>query len=181
MTTIARIASRVLSVGPLIAAVAPLGLVMGGCEERSHAAIAAEMAISPEVPPRVAPPAAPADAVAVQPAPIEPTPATGEAASPADALLLAEGARLFERRGCLACHTVDAREEYSQSTHMAGYFGSTIELQDGRFVVVDEAFVAESIVDTEAARRVGMDDNMPPVQLKQSEVDALVAYIKSLR
>lgn len=101
-------------------------------------------------------------------------------ADPALAALVERGRVLYERRGCIACHSVDPADEYSTSTNMAGYFGSRLDIGEGVEVVADEAFIRESIVEPGKVLRPGAGDVMAPVQLEAEEVDAIVAYIVSL-
>ena len=87
------------------------------------------------------------------------------------------GQRLFASLNCATCHA-DPRKAPS----LAGRFGSTVTLADGRRSVVDAEYVRESIL----APRTKLVAGFPPVmpayqgQLNETQVMELVAYIESL-
>lgn len=118
-----------------------------------------------------------AAAASVQPTvpakPIQPaqTPLSEEA-------LIEQGASLAGAQGCLACHTVDGGAGAGPS--WMGLFGKTETLSDGATVNVDEAYLVESITQPNAKVVQGFAAAMPPYALSQDQLDALVAYIKSL-
>ncbi len=55
-----------------------------------------------------------------------------------------------------------------------------MELEDGRKVMVDEAYVRQSITDPQTDIVAGFDGRMPTFSLTESEVDRLVQYVRSL-
>ena len=61
-------------------------------------------------------------------------------------------------------------------------FGSQQGLSDGSSVTVDENYLRESILEPQAKVRAGYKPVMPTYQgqLKDEEISALIAYIKSL-
>jgi cytochrome c oxidase subunit 2 len=83
---------------------------------------------------------------------------------------------------CISCHKDDGT---GRGPVLAGIFGSTVELVDGRKVVVDDNYLRESIM-TPSAKVVRGFPNptiMPTFQgmLSEENVMQLIAYIKSLK
>lgn len=97
-------------------------------------------------------------------------------------LTLAEmGEHVANRHGCLRCHTVDGVPHLGPTWARA--FGSTVTLQDGQTIIVDEAYLTESMMDPLAKLHRGYEPVMPAYQglLTAAETGALVEYIRSLR
>jgi mono/diheme cytochrome c family protein len=91
------------------------------------------------------------------------------------------GAALFEANGCYACHSLDGERKIGPS--LRGIFGTTVELNDGSTVPIDESYVVESILYPEAKRVAGYDDAaMPSYEGIVSAEDAsvLAEYIKGV-
>ncbi|MGH8548703.1 MAG: cytochrome c oxidase subunit II [Methylococcales bacterium] len=88
------------------------------------------------------------------------------------------GRQIAEQQGCLGCHTIDGSP--STGPTWKGLFGREEKLVDGGSVVVDEAFFKESILDPGATVIHGYSPIMPPYTLSGDQLDALVAYTKSL-
>lgn len=89
------------------------------------------------------------------------------------------GQRLFEEQGCASCHT---GQPGARGPSLAGIFGQQVKLQDGRTVVVDEAYVRESIVNPQAKIVAGYTPVMPTFDglISEEGLLQLIAYIKSL-
>lgn len=105
------------------------------------------------------------------------------AAAPAAAgkSLAEQGATLYANKGCQGCHSVtDAPGPLAPS--FKGIFGKTIELQDGKTATVDENYIRESMMEPNAKIVKGFQPLMPTMKgtLSEEEVNALIAYIKSL-
>jgi cytochrome c oxidase subunit 2 len=91
-----------------------------------------------------------------------------------------DGQNLSVVKGCAACHAVDDTPKVGPS--WAGLYGSQVELGDSRFVTADEAYLIESIKDSNAKIVSGFSKgSMPLAVLTEDEVNALVAYIKSVK
>ncbi len=93
--------------------------------------------------------------------------------------MASSGEALFHRLGCSSCHqAVDT----GRGPTLAGLYGRTRALQDGRTAVADEAYLHESIVNPRAKVVAGYQSLMPPYQGQVSEEQLLqlIAYIKSL-
>lgn len=97
-----------------------------------------------------------------------------------DTTLAAEGARLFREVGCSGCH--ENRNSPVRAPNLCGVFGSPVALADGRVVVADEAYVRDSILLPGRDIVAGFRNDMPNFtgKLTEAQVQALVAYVKSL-
>ena len=90
------------------------------------------------------------------------------------------GQSLAALKGCSACHSVDDRTKIAPPWR--GLFGSQVELNDGRTVTVDEAYLIESIKEPNAKIVKGFTRGaMPKFSLTDDEINSLVAYIKSVK
>jgi cytochrome c oxidase subunit 2 len=90
------------------------------------------------------------------------------------------GAQLYNTKGCSTCHSIDGST--GQGPSWKGVFGHTVNLSNGQSVLADENYIRESILIPSAKVVKGYDNIMPVFQgvLRPREVDALVAYIKTL-
>ena len=91
------------------------------------------------------------------------------------------GAIQYERKGCNACHSVDGTT--SKGPTWKGIWGTMVELNDGSKVLVDNAYVRESMTNPKAKVVKGFEPIMPTFQglLRPHEMEGLVAYIESLQ
>lgn len=93
--------------------------------------------------------------------------------------LVEQGRQLAQSQGCMGCHTADGSQSVGPT--WKGLYGSTEELEDGSTVTVDEEYLRESIVDPNAKIVKGFPPSMPAYgQLSDEQIQALIAYIKSL-
>ena len=92
------------------------------------------------------------------------------------------GAIAFETKGCITCHTIDGSARIGPTfLHDAG---SRITLDTGESIIVDEAYLRESIEQPRAKSRPGYPPAMPAeygALLSEREKEGLVAYIMTLR
>ncbi len=93
------------------------------------------------------------------------------------------GAKVFQTRACASCHNVDnAAVKIGPSLHQA--FGADRDLEDGEKVAVDDNYLRESILNSNAkiVKGFGPRSAMPAFQgqLSEAEVTALIEYIKTL-
>jgi cytochrome c oxidase subunit 2 len=88
-----------------------------------------------------------------------------------------EGEALAAEIGCLACHA-ETGTDVAPTLH--GVWGTEVELDDGRTLMVDEVYVRRSITQPQADIVAGYDGRMPTFTLSDSEVDRLVEYVRSL-
>ena len=100
------------------------------------------------------------------------------AAKPSRDSMLEKGRLLVEKYGCGACHSQDGNN--SLGPGWKGLYGRTEQLADGTSVLVDEAYLKESILDPKARLVQGYPPIMVAYTLNDDELGALVALIKSL-
>ena len=93
--------------------------------------------------------------------------------------LAVTGEKLFTELGCVTCHRSDTQ---GRGPNLAGVFGKPVLLEDGRTVTADENYVRESILEPGAKIVQGFKPVMPTFQgqLSDEQLNALVAYVKSL-
>jgi len=89
------------------------------------------------------------------------------------------GQKLFAELGCVTCHRSDVQ---GRGPNLAGVFGKSVLLEDGRTVTADENYVRESIVSPGAKVVSGFKPIMPTFQglVNEDQLNDLVAYVKSL-
>jgi len=95
-----------------------------------------------------------------------------------------DGASLVQVKGCLACHSLDGSSKIGPS--FKGIFGKKeTVIRDGkeRELVVDEAFIKQTLLHPELDRVKGFPPIMPSQQgqLTDPELDAIIHYLKSLK
>lgn len=91
------------------------------------------------------------------------------------------GRKLYEKKGCNACHTIDGTPRVGPSFYHD--FGTTVPLSDGSSVQMNESYIRESLMSPQAKARPGYPPSMPSFegQLKEVEIQGLIAFIKSLK
>lgn len=103
-------------------------------------------------------------------------------ANPAAGLTTEEyGAKLFTSKACMTCHSLDGSAGVGPT--FKGLFGSQEKLMSGETVTVDENYVRESILNPMTKVTAGYQPVMPSYQgqLKDEEINALIAYMKTLK
>ena len=93
--------------------------------------------------------------------------------------LAAAGARRFQEQACNTCH---AEQKGARGPTLVGIFGKSVRMQNGQTVVVDEAYLRESITNPQARLVEGFPPIMPTYQglISEDGLLQLIAYIKSL-
>ena len=94
--------------------------------------------------------------------------------------LASAGEKLFADLACNTCHRQDAQ---GRGPVLEGLFGQTVALPNGETVVVDEAYIRESILQPAARITAGFQPIMPTFQgqVTEEQLLALVEYVKSLQ
>jgi cytochrome c oxidase subunit II len=94
-----------------------------------------------------------------------------------DHTLAARGQTLFNKMGCIACHSPNAAVRAPMLDHL---YGNLVALSDLTTVTADENYLRESIVNPEAKIVKGYENIMPSYSKQLSEEDllALIAFIK---
>ncbi len=93
--------------------------------------------------------------------------------------LAAAGAKRFIEHACNTCH---GDQKGARGPSLVGAFGRPVRLQNGQTVLMDEAYIRESIVNPQAKLVEGYPPIMPTFQglISEEALLQLVAYIKSL-
>jgi cytochrome c oxidase subunit 2 len=101
------------------------------------------------------------------------------AGAPAAKATAGTGAALFAQHACNTCHL---DQEGGRGPMLAGIYGMEIELADGGKVIVDDAYLRESILHPTAKIVRGYEPLMPAFQGQVTEeaLVELVRYVKSL-
>ncbi|NOT06319.1 MAG: cytochrome c oxidase subunit II [Anaerolineales bacterium] len=90
------------------------------------------------------------------------------------------GKILTVKNGCVGCHSIDGTQLTAPTWF--GLYGSDVPLADGTTVVADDAYLAESILNSTAKLVEGFSPTtMPAYTLTDVEVANLIAYIKTLK
>ncbi len=89
------------------------------------------------------------------------------------------GKQLADQQGCLGCHSLDGSA--SAGPTWKGLFGKTETLADNTTVVVDEAYLKEAILDPNTTLVAGFSPIMPSYQLSDDELNALIAFTKTIQ
>ncbi len=92
---------------------------------------------------------------------------------------MTSGEQLFNQFGCISCHRPDGQ---GVAPSLVGAFGTEVKLESGGSVVVDDAYVRESIRSPLAKVVAGYEPVMPDFdgQINDQQLTDLVTYIKSL-
>ena len=96
-----------------------------------------------------------------------------------DLTLAQRGAKLFNDLACSSCH-LDSGQGRGPS--LKDIVGTTVEFQDGSNAVVDEAYLRESILTSQAKIVKGFQPLMPTFQglISEENLVALIEHVKSL-
>jgi cytochrome c oxidase subunit 2 len=89
------------------------------------------------------------------------------------------GAKLFVARGCSGCH---AEASNVHAPKLAGLYGRSVQLSDGRQVKADDGYIRDSILQPKRDITAGFEPIMPSYAglLDDGEIQSLTAYIRSL-
>jgi len=96
-----------------------------------------------------------------------------------DLSMTGRGEKLFQQYGCSGCHLEDNK---GRGPSLKGIFGTTVKLQGGQTVKVDEAYLRESVLNPQAKIVSGYGRIMPTFQgqIGEDSLLQIIAYIKSL-
>ena len=92
--------------------------------------------------------------------------------------LAQQGQQLAESQGCLSCHSLDGSKQLAPSWYRL--FGRERTLADGTTATADEAYLRESITAPGARLVKGFPAVMVAYDFSSEQLDALVAFIKTL-
>lgn len=107
--------------------------------------------------------------------------ASSKAPAGSDLSPVEQGKQLVQANACLTCHSTDGSRKIGPS--FKGIFGHEVEFADGSKLTVDENYIRESILNPKAKVVKGFSPVMPTFKgsLEDSQIDAIVQYIKSLK
>ncbi len=90
------------------------------------------------------------------------------------------GELLYNRQGCKACHTLDGTRLVGPS--FKDLYGHQAELRDGSRVVIDDAYIHESILYPNRKVVAGYEPVMTPFlgKLNDKEIGAITAWLRTL-
>jgi len=88
------------------------------------------------------------------------------------------GEILYTTKGCVSCHSIDGSRGTGPT--WLGIYGGTEELRSGETVQVDENYLRRSILEPAAQITAGYPNQMTMQDVTDRELDALIAFIKSL-
>lgn len=103
--------------------------------------------------------------------------------APSGQALVERGRQLYQEEACVSCHSVDGSSSVGPTWQ--GLYEREVTLSDGTTVVADEEYLTESMLQPSARTVEGyspglMESVIKPDSLTAAEVDALIAYIRSL-
>jgi len=98
--------------------------------------------------------------------------------------LIAKGKSLVDAHSCAGCHTIDGTA--STGPTWKGLAGSKVHLTTGATVTATDSYLVGVITDPSTLQVQGFDagvmsEVIPPGTISQSEAEAIVAYIKTLK
>ena len=101
------------------------------------------------------------------------------AGSTTEGTLAERGERLFSELACNTCHLDNGK---GRGPSLQNIVGTPVELADGSKVTVDEGYLRESIINSQAKIVKGYQPLMPAFQglVSEDNLVALVGYVKSL-
>jgi cytochrome c oxidase subunit II len=91
------------------------------------------------------------------------------------------GELVYKALACNSCHNTDTSVKVGPG--FGGLYGKTETMTDGTTVVADENYIRESILQPNAKIVAGFTPQMPSFagKINDDQMDALIAYIKSLK
>ena len=95
-----------------------------------------------------------------------------------DSALAARGLEVAQDNGCVVCHTLDGSIGIGPS--WVGMYGKTETLVDGSTVLVDDAYIIESITNPDAKQVKGYEKLMVRYFLPPEDLQALVEFTRQL-
>ena len=91
------------------------------------------------------------------------------------------GKKVYQEKGCSACHSVDGSPIVGPT--FKGLFGHKVELESGETITADENYIRHSILEPQAQIVKGYQPVMPSFKgkLTDKEITGVIEYIKSLK
>lgn len=89
------------------------------------------------------------------------------------------GSKLVQDKGCIACHTSDGKPSVGPT--FKGIWGRSETFTNGTTLVVDAAYIKESILDPPKKVVKGFNPIMPKLPVSDTEIDQIIDYLKTLK
>lgn len=102
-----------------------------------------------------------------------------EAIDPASMTPEQRGELLYKNNACVGCHSLDGSKIVGPS--FQGLYGRQGEFEDGGTYTADDAYIKESILESNKHIVKGFAPAMPAYQFKDEEIADITAYIKSIK
>lgn len=102
----------------------------------------------------------------------------GDTGGPPDA----KGKKLYASKGCVNCHTIDGSARIGPTFFHS--YGTKHKMDDGSEVLMDEGYIRESLMAPSAKTVAGFPKGTMPSfegQLKESDIEGIIAFIQSLK
>ena len=90
------------------------------------------------------------------------------------------GEKLYWSKGCAACHSTDGIKQ-QPAPSWKGLIGAERTFTSGESLVADEVYIRRSITEPGVEIIQGYGAVMPPMNLNEAQVEAVVEFIKSLK
>lgn len=88
------------------------------------------------------------------------------------------GLQVAREQGCVACHSLDGSRGIGPT--WLGMYGRAETLNDGSTVMVDDAYILESILEPSASIVRGYENLMVRYPLPREDLDALLEFTRQL-
>ncbi len=90
------------------------------------------------------------------------------------------GSELVVTKGCVGCHSLD-QTQTSIAPTFKGLWGKTEVMADGTKVLVDEAYVKDSIKNPQAKIVKGFQPIMPTLLVTEAELQQITEFLKTMK
>jgi len=90
------------------------------------------------------------------------------------------GELLYNRKGCVACHSLDGSKRVGPS--FKDVYGFEFDTREGVRITADDAYIKQSILDPNVSVIAGYEPVMTPFagQITDREIEAITAWLKTL-
>jgi mono/diheme cytochrome c family protein len=94
-----------------------------------------------------------------------------------------KGAQIYQRAGCIACHSIDGVTAGKTGPTFKGLYGSQVKLANKPARLADDAYLMQSILEPAADIVQGYEPGMPSFKgvLSDADVRSVVMYIRTLK
>ncbi len=89
------------------------------------------------------------------------------------------GKTLFSSKGCIACHSING--DKATGPTFLNLYGRKEKMSTGQTLIVDDAYIAESIKEPAAKIVNGFQPVMPKLPVTDEEIGQIITYLKTLK